>query len=264
MSVHSLKIDANPIRNAHTLSVITHATLWNDPFENYPVLSELFSSITTFEVEAHWGMLVSNDEYAVLAFRGTDSNLEWAQSFTYKQVPWIAGNAHAGFIQALDLLWENVMAALYDAHIVDEEKTLWVTGHSLGGALALLSADRLVHAGIRVQEVQTFGTPQVFDPVAAKAFPVPVRRFINNEDPIPQTSWPTLFDTYAHVGEEYFLLASGALAKNRHSRDLARKIDRAYSIGEGILPAGMIHDHFMKEYLKKIRTLDEQESPTPS
>jgi predicted lipase len=264
MSVHPLKIHSNPLQNAHTLGVITHATLWDDPFDTYPVLHDLFSNITTFEVEAHWGMVVSNRDYAVLAFRGTDSNLEWAHTFTYRQNPWITGKAHAGFVQALDLLWENVMAALYDAHVIDEEKTLWVTGHSLGGALALLAANRLDHIGIKVHEVQTFGTPQVLDPVAANAYPIPVRRFINNEDPIPQTSWPTLFDTYAHVGEEYFLLASGALAENRHSRDLSRKIDRAYSIGEGIFPAGMIHDHFMKEYLKKLRDLDKHKSPARS
>ena len=96
----------------------------------------------------------------------------------------MTGKAEAGVEQAHDLNGENVMAALYDAHVIDEEKTLWVTGHSLGGALALLAANRLDHIGIKVHEVQTFGTPQVLDPVAANAYPIPVRRFINNEDPI--------------------------------------------------------------------------------
>ena len=255
MALCALNSDKDGLWNSATLGVITHATLQDDPIAGYPDLGTLFEVVSTFEVGAHWGMVLSNSDVAVLSFRGTDSNLEWAQSFTYKQIPWREGKAHAGFVRALEQLWEHVLASLFDAGAIEGEKTLWVTGHSLGGALALLAADRLVDMGVDVHEVQTYGTPQVFDPVAAQSYGVPTLRFINNEDPIPQLHWPTLFDVYEHVGVEHFLLASGALARGRHSRDLAQRIDRAYSIGEGILPAGMIHDHFMREYLRKLRAL---------
>lgn len=258
MIVHPLQADANPLRNAHTLAVVTHATLGENPFEAHPVLRDLFTDISTFEQEAHWGSVISNDRCAVLAFRGTDSNLEWAETLTYRQIPWIMGKAHAGFVRALELLWEHVLAAMYDARVLEEDKDFWVTGHSLGGALALLAADRLSHLGISATEAVVFGTPPIFDAVAASAYRVKVSRFSNNEDPIPQLTWPTPFDSYAQVGEEIFLTASGAVGANRYSRDLARKIDRAMSIGEGILPAGMIHDHFMRQYLNKLAVLSER------
>lgn len=234
------------------LGHVAWATFHDDPMAKLDWMSELFASVTSFEVGPHWGVVASNSEITVLAFRGTDSNEEWAQSITYRQVPWFEGKAHGGFVAALESVWEPMMAALYDEGVLEREKTFWVCGHSLGGALALLAADRLHREGFTVAEVATYGTPCCYDPLAAEQYPIPVYRVANNEDPVAAFSWPTLFESYACVGEEVFLLASGAAAESRHSRDLARKIDRANSIGEGILPAGMIHDHFMREYVRKL------------
>lgn len=235
-----------------TLGHIAWATFHDDPMERLDWMGDLFDSFTRFEVGAHWGMVASNENVAVLAFRGTDSNDEWMQSISYGQVPWFEGKAHGGFVKALESLWEPMMAALYDEGVLEKGKAFWATGHSLGGALALLAGDRLHREGFSVREVVTYGTPCVYDPVAAEQFPVPVCRVSNNEDPIPEWTWPTLFDTYTCFGEEIFLLASGAVAEARHSRHLARRIDRANTIGEGILPAGMIHDHYMREYARKL------------
>jgi triacylglycerol lipase len=255
MEYQPLIASASALENSYTLACVTHSTLRDDPFETYPDLRTIFPELSTFEVEAHWGMVMWNADTAVLAFRGTDSNLEWAQSFSYKQTLWMSGKAHGGFVRALDMIWEPMLAALYDTGVLEGTKTLWVSGHSLGGALALLAGSRLDQMGFEIHEVVTFGTPQVFDLVAADAYPVPVHRFVNNEDPVPRMTWPTLFDKYTHVGEEYFLLASGALGEQRHSHGLSRRIDRANSIGEGILPAGWLHDHFMREYVRKLGLL---------
>lgn len=247
-----ISTDSSLPQKTCALGRFTFATLHDDPWEQDPGLRSFFDSIETFERDAHWGMVGWNANHAVLAFRGTDSNLEWAHSMTFKQIAWFEGRAHAGFIQALDTVWEQVLAAIYDAHVIEQQKTLWVCGHSLGGALALLAADHLQRMGCTVLEVFTYGTPCVFDAVAARAYPVPVYSVINNEDPVPKFTWPTLFDTYECLGEEIFLLASGAVAESRHSHHLARKIDRANSIGSGILEAGMINDHFMREYVRKL------------
>lgn len=247
-----LSLDTSRPNTIRTLGHVTHATLHDDPMETKPALRSIFNELSTFEREAHWGMVGWNEDSAVLSFRGTDSNLEWVQSMSYRQVPWFEGKAHGGFVQALDTVWDLVLAALYDAEVLEKDKALWVCGHSLGGALALLATDKLHRAGFTVHEVITYGTPCVFDATAIASYPVPVYRVINNEDPIPNMTWPTLFDTYSCSGEEVFLLASGAVAENRHSHHLSRKIDRANSIGEGILQAGIFNDHFMREYVRKL------------
>lgn len=122
---------ANTIR---TLGHVTHATLHKDPMEAKPVLRSIFNELSTFEREAHWGMVGWNDDSAVLSFRGTDSNLEWVQSMSYRQLAWFEGKAHGGFIQVLETVWDLVLAALYDAEVLEKDKTLWVCGHSLGAS----------------------------------------------------------------------------------------------------------------------------------
>eukprot|EP00180_Rhodochaete_pulchella_P001459 Plantae.Rhodophyta-Rhodochaete_pulchella.ctg22730.p1 GENE.Plantae.Rhodophyta-Rhodochaete_pulchella.ctg22730~~Plantae.Rhodophyta-Rhodochaete_pulchella.ctg22730.p1 ORF type:complete len:595 (+),score=98.16 Plantae.Rhodophyta-Rhodochaete_pulchella.ctg22730:137-1786(+) len=71
---------------------------------------------------------------------------------------------HYGFLRAYTSVREtvtNVVQALLSQ--VDEEYTIWQTGHSLGGALANLCAVDLAPQleGIRGQIVYTFGAPRV-------------------------------------------------------------------------------------------------------
>jgi hypothetical protein len=55
MSVCALNRDAISLSNPLTLGMITHSTLQDDPSDIYPDLEELFPSISTFEMDAHWG-----------------------------------------------------------------------------------------------------------------------------------------------------------------------------------------------------------------
>ena len=123
----------------------------------------------------------------------------------------------------------------------------------LYGSPATASADLLPRS--QRDFACTFGAPRVLDPVAAREFPVPLYRFVNNEDLVPDLPWPSLTDRYEHAGKRILLLASGQIAEDRHSPGLSRRIDRADTIGQGILPSGMVHDHAMENYLEKIARL---------
>lgn len=78
-----------------------------------------------------------------------------------------------------------------------------MTGHSLGGALALLAAWHLQRQFIPLHEVVTFGAPMVGNAVAAQAFqrefPGKIFRYVNIDDPVPllpMVSWlPTAMPT---------------------------------------------------------------------
>lgn len=194
-----------------------------------------------------------DNEETVVAFRGNDEERQWVEAMSYGQVAWYGGRAHRGLSNALNGLWQGLLAALFDAQALD--KPLYLTGHSLGGCLAVLAAQRLHSEGWSPSGVVTFGAPPVLDPVAADAYPAPCVRVVNNEDAIPGVCWPAILDSYRHVGREWFLLASGRIGEARHGHGLARRIDRAWSIGDGPLLSGPLHDHRMEHYVEKLDRL---------
>lgn len=103
-------------------------------------------------------------------------------------------------------------------------EALYVTGHSLGGAMAVLFAamllmnDRDQHGEIasRLRGVYTFGQPMVGSPAfaaaAEEAFAaaeVPVLRYAYGKDPVPLLP-PRSVGRFAHVGQELRRSSAGS------------------------------------------------------
>lgn len=110
--------------------------------------------------------------------------------------------AHAGFANALETVAPQLDALLETAR----PKSLWLTGHSLGGALAQLYAWRWRER--HVAGVVVFGAPRVFLAADRERINAAFRcsRVVNNNDVVPHLPTPPL---YAHVGEEWFIDATG-------------------------------------------------------
>ncbi len=242
--------EATYLANARSLAHISQAVYSDEPVDDFPVLSDLFRRVITLRGDRVFGFVAGNERDVVVTFRGRDDDQQLIESLAYGQTEWVRGRAHSGLVKLLGSVWQHILAAFFD--VAAHDRTLWLTGHSLGGSLAVLAAQKLADEGFDPHMVATFGAPHVLDTVAAAAFSTPLYRFVNNEDVVPNIRWPTLFDTYAHPGEEVFLLASGDIAAARHSAHLARKLDRAHHIGEGILPAGPVYDHAIDEYVRKL------------
>ncbi|MCH7908182.1 MAG: lipase family protein [Candidatus Hydrogenedentes bacterium] len=245
-----LDADARPLHNAYALARAALAAYPNSPERDPADFFDAFPHHSPFRGQRVSGFVVSDPDHVILAFRGSHEDREWIRGLSYGQVPSGGGRVHRGLSETLDEVWRDVLCAFYDASVHD--KTLWLTGHSIGGSLATLAARRLHDEGFSVHFACTFGAPRVLDPVAAREFPVPLYRFVNNEDLVPDLPWPSLTDRYAHAGKRILLLASGQIAEDRHSPGLSRRIDRADTIGQGIVPSGMVHDHAMENYLEKI------------
>jgi hypothetical protein len=101
-----------------------------------------------------------------------------------------------------------------------------LTGHSLGAALATLSAGRYGS----VQGVYTFGSPRVGDEVFKKNFDVKIFRIVNNDDIVSQLP-PR--GKYLHVGELKLIDSDGiiqeTLIENKKQVDQPR--DEPYGSG---------------------------------
>lgn len=154
---------------------------------------------------------VSDMPASVLAIcvRGTSSAVDWACDAEVDQVPFTdanganIGRVHAGFYKQFSGLFklcgERVRKHLADGGV------LLCLGHSLGSSVSAIAAmyyglgypGKVFYAG--------YGTPRVFDPVAAKAFNGTVKgkwRLKNSADPVVAVPPPL---DYVHVGQEVHL-----------------------------------------------------------
>jgi triacylglycerol lipase len=104
------------------------------------------------------GYVVSIDDAVVVAFRGTDDEFDWFANLDSLMVPTANGQIHQGFQDAY-LSLKSQIVQLLDRQ---RPKSLWLTGHSLGGALAVACAvDLLDNEKREVSGLITFGQPMV-------------------------------------------------------------------------------------------------------
>lgn len=239
------------LRNAYYLGLAAKAAYRDDPGGAYPGLADVLPRMVCFERERTFGFVAGNETDVVAAFRGTNENRFWVEGLSYGQVDAPPGRVHEGLARAAGSVRRELLAALFDVGAV--EKRVWLTGHSLGGAVAMLLARDLFAQGFEPVLLCTYGSPRVLDPDAAAAFETPTYRFVNTEDPVPDFPWPTLFGTYAHAGRLVYLLPSGQVAEVRHAPHLARRIDRAMTLGDPPAHGAWFEEHRLASYLAKLR-----------
>ena len=110
----------------------------------------------------------------IICFRGTviNSLLNWHTDFCARLVHMKTfGGVHEGFNTALDSVWEGIKIHISPG----EKKRVWLTGHSMGGALALLAGARFVTEYKKFDQhlitgIYGFGSPRVGDKAFESAF----------------------------------------------------------------------------------------------
>ena len=125
---------------------------------------------------------------------------------------------HQGFVAAVTAVWEPLLAEV-SARQGEKERCLWITGHSLGGALALLAAWLFLRRTMKPHQVYTFGGPMVGNKVVAEAFEREfghrISRYTNGPDPVPLLPMMSLAaNDFAHPGHGLPAGDAGAAAKN--------------------------------------------------
>lgn len=110
------------------------------------------------------GFIASDDSCIVVAFRGTNSWTNFLTDTWFVRMPIVPGSetfAHKGFLTAFNAVYGSIEAKLKPCL---GKKKLFVTGHSLGGALATLLTYRISLAHGNSQPIQyVYGCPPVGD-----------------------------------------------------------------------------------------------------
>jgi pimeloyl-ACP methyl ester carboxylesterase len=150
-----------------------------------------------FDCQNVQGYSCGNEEVALLAFRGTSNIGQWLRDAQFIPARHFWGTVHQGFLDGINSLETDLQA--FD-QLAKNAKQVWVTGHSLGGALAVLAAARLKSKGI-TSSLYTYGQPRVgfgdFADRFAVELPGRLIRFVNQSDIVPRV--PPGF-LYRHTG----------------------------------------------------------------
>ncbi len=136
----------------------------------------------TFDKNGTQAILVKDEKYIILAFRGTeaDSIKDIKSDVKANLVPCSSGGRiHSGFKEAYEQVALNIEDTLNEEEL--KEKPLLITGHSLGGALATIAAKKITHQGGNAA-CYTFGSPRVGDENWISSMKTPVYRVVNAAD----------------------------------------------------------------------------------
>ncbi|HEY0793161.1 MAG TPA: lipase family protein [Chthoniobacterales bacterium] len=146
-----------------------------------------------------FGFIASQGDAAYLVIRGTQTPLEWFDDASIQPVPFNAGwgNTTVGFMAIHRQIFPEIYKHFSQRAAPPDR--LFITGHSLGAALAKLAvADLAFHqllGGIKTIKVYTFSGPRVGDSTFAAKFRelgLPAWRVFNTEDLVPTLPLSTL------------------------------------------------------------------------
>jgi triacylglycerol lipase len=198
--------------------------------------------------------LATNDSTRtqIIAIRGT-SNLENALSDINIKMQFDKRTRiylHSGFAEAAGSIYGHISSYL------NKDYSINVTGHSLGGAIAVVLAMYLDVDKYKVANVVTFGQPKVTNKSGAAKFShLNVTRIVTEKDlvPIVPPFDPTdIFNTdiYWHMGKEYILFAGEYYSMLEGLKSMMRGL--AF-IGQS-LNEDNLNAHMMVNYLTLLKS----------
>lgn len=163
------------------------------------------------------------------------------------------GRVHSGFHRNVDILWPDIERALNE-----NQRPVWFSGHSLGGAMAGVCAMRCKLSPIssNPQAIFTYGAPRVGNRPYASFLRIKHFRWVNNNDIVPRI--PPRWMGYHHMGREIYLNRRGKISRI-HSWLRLHDRWRGLLRGLGNWKVDFLADHSMKEYMKHIKAYYEAE-----
>ncbi|MAR09587.1 MAG: hypothetical protein CL681_06395 [Blastopirellula sp.] len=214
-------VDLPPRFDLRIAALLGHASrlVYENPLERgTDIASQLgMSEISFFDLDETQAFVAANDDLVVVAFRGTEPTTlaDWITdlSLDLMRGP-LGGEVHSGFYDSLSNIWcdfDDEVRRLQSR----KSRPVYVTGHSLGGAMANLAVARWVEMRRPVHALYTFGQPRAGDKVFSLNFDFVFKtatfRFVNRCDIV--TRVPPRALGYRHTGTLKYFNDAGELVE---------------------------------------------------
>lgn len=183
----------------------------------------------------------------IVSFRGSSNVQNWVINLSTTRSNY-AGcdgcSAHSGFLTAYNAVQDTIRAEITRLTSMYRGAKIMITGHSLGGAMAILAAADIKIKFHRVDEVYTFGQPRVGNAAFANWYETQIPqtyRLVHNADIVPHVP-PSNFG-FQHSSTQLWYAGDMQTYKtcSAESPDCANSVSVVgYSIG----------DHSMDNYIK--------------
>lgn len=159
-----------------------------------------FTDVSTLNFGSSLGYVAMIGDTAVIMFRGTNPSeiQDWFVNLNNNSFRAKYGSVHTGFGASYETLHDQLIEVLRQKN----PKRIWVTGHSLGGALAVVCSYRLMTDEKReIAGVMTFGQPRVGSSEFCKHMDSELRgrmvHFVNENDLVPRV--PPSFEHFGSL-----------------------------------------------------------------
>lgn len=250
---HDKDVDWNNIRWFARLAAMAYKkdnTEIEQRYKNYRVYTNTINEIKYIILFDD----IKREQY--VSIRGTSNSHNALQDINFfKDKSYRLGiEMHTGFHRTAEMIADDLLSRL------DKTWTTWVTGHSLGGAEALIVSWYLDYSGHTIAECITFGQPKVTDSHGIRKMrgKIKLTRVVNETDVValvPPAG--THMNRYAHLGDMIKLLDDGKYCYLSEPDSLnfgvnsfwlwsARESFSFYEMGKE-LP-----DHYMTNYIENI------------
>jgi len=224
------------------------ATTYDNPKDSKSKFKALgYTIVQFFDVDGAQGYLLKGADAHVLSFRGTqvtEKSDVLADLKAGKNLEASGGKVHVGFKDEIDKLWPAITASLAN---ID---TVYVTGHSLGAAMATIAASRIQ---TKVIALVTFGSPRAGNQEFVNSLSVTHYRVQNNCDDV--TKVPFLLMGFRHHGTHKYMNFDGEfrdLTAWQQIKDMVRSRLKARAKGQKFIG---VFDHMMANYIAKLEKL---------